>query len=60
MTAHVVAEGPLWTTLEAAYTQWRVLGQPARDRFGITADHVRQWGWLDHPDYVITKPGASC
>lgn len=35
-------------------------GPTCRDRFGITADHVRQWGWLDHPDYVITKPGASC
>jgi hypothetical protein len=55
----VAAEGPLWATLEAAYTQWRSLGQPARDRFGITADHARQWVWLDHPDHVIIEPGTS-
>jgi hypothetical protein len=58
-TPHVAAEGPLWATLEAAYTQWRSLGQPARDRFGITADHARQWVWLDHPDHVIIEPGTS-
>ncbi|MBV9012306.1 MAG: hypothetical protein JO272_09700 [Pseudonocardiales bacterium] len=59
-TPHVAAEGPLWATLEAAYTQWRALGQPARDRFGITAERARQWVWLDHPGHVIIEPGMSC
>jgi methyltransferase of ATP-grasp peptide maturase system len=58
-TPHVAAEGPLWATLEAAYTQWRALGQPARDRFGITADHARQWVWFDHPDHVLVELGTS-
>lgn len=55
-TTHVAAEGPLWNTLETAYTQWRALGQPDRDRFGVTAaGGARQWVWLDHPDHVITE-----
>ncbi|MGH3770925.1 MAG: methyltransferase domain-containing protein [Pseudonocardiaceae bacterium] len=55
-TTHVAAEGPLWNTLDTAYTQWRALGQPDRDRFGVTATgQARQWVWLDHPDHVITE-----
>ncbi|MGH3829466.1 MAG: methyltransferase domain-containing protein [Pseudonocardiaceae bacterium] len=55
-TTHVAAEGPLWNTLDTAYTQWRALGQPDRDRFGVTAaGAARQWVWLDHPDHVITE-----
>ncbi|MGH3870348.1 MAG: methyltransferase domain-containing protein [Pseudonocardiaceae bacterium] len=54
---HVAADGPLWDTLETAHTQWRALGQPDRDRFGVTATEARQWVWLDHPDHVITELG---
>ncbi len=56
-TTHVTAEGPLWDTLETAYAQWRALGQPNRDRFGVTATQARHWVWLDHPDHVITELG---
>ncbi|MGH3572761.1 MAG: methyltransferase domain-containing protein [Pseudonocardiaceae bacterium] len=54
---HVTAEGPLWDTLETAYAQWRALGQPDRDRFGVTATQARHWVWLDHPDHVIIELG---
>ncbi|MBV9162371.1 MAG: methyltransferase domain-containing protein [Pseudonocardiales bacterium] len=56
-TTYVAADGPLWDTLETAYAQWRALGQPSRDRFGVTANPARQWVWLDHPDHVITELG---
>ena len=54
-TTHVAAEGPLWDTLESGYAQWHALGQPGRNRFGVTAAQARQWVWLDHPDPVITE-----
>lgn len=54
---HVAPDGPLWDTLETAYDQWRALGQPDRDRFGVTAGQARQWVWLDHPDHVIIELG---
>ena len=53
-TTTVAVDGPLWSRIEAAYTQWHALGQPARDRFGVTAGEVRQWVWLDDPDHAIT------
>ncbi len=41
----------LWDELERAHEQWKRLGEPARDRFGLTVlsdgDHVL---WLDSPD----------
>lgn len=52
------ALGPLWDDIEAAYTQWRELGRPKRDRFGVTAGN-RQWIWLDTPDHVITELGED-
>ncbi|MGH3439715.1 MAG: hypothetical protein ACRDRN_25090 [Sciscionella sp.] len=54
-TTYVTADGPLWDALETAYAQWRALGQPDRDRFGVTTTQARQWVWLDHPDHVITE-----
>ncbi|MGH3898549.1 MAG: methyltransferase domain-containing protein [Pseudonocardiaceae bacterium] len=48
------ASGPLWDALEAAYTEWRELGRPERDRFGVTAGQ-QQWVWLDQPDHVIAE-----
>jgi methyltransferase of ATP-grasp peptide maturase system len=53
-TTKATAVGPLWDALEAAYTEWRELGQPERDRFGVTAGQ-RQWVWLDEPDHVIIE-----
>ncbi len=50
------AIGPLWNDIEAAYTQWHELGQPQRDRFGVTAAE-QQWVWLDKPGHVITELG---
>jgi hypothetical protein len=58
-TTPVATEGPLWDMLESAYTQWGELGQPTRERFGLTAAEERQWVWLDHPDQVITELGAK-
>jgi methyltransferase of ATP-grasp peptide maturase system len=40
----------LWDVVEAAYAEWQDLGQPARDRFGITVEPAKQELWLDHPD----------
>lgn len=57
-TTHAAAEGPLWHSLEKAYAQWSALGQPDRDRFGVSvADEERQWVWLDHSDHVIAELG---
>ncbi len=53
-TTTVTATGPLWDTLEGAYTEWHDLGQPARDRFGVTAG-TQQWVWLDNPDNLVTE-----
>ncbi|HJQ45608.1 MAG TPA: ATP-grasp peptide maturase system methyltransferase [Amycolatopsis sp.] len=41
---------PLWDLLEAAYADWRTLGEPTRDRFGVTVTAAGQWLWLDAPD----------
>ena len=49
------ADGPLWNAIEAAYAEWLDLGQPTRDRFGITAHDTHQWVWLDSPDHKITQ-----
>jgi len=53
-TTKVTATGPLWDALETAYTEWHELGQPERDRFGVTVD-AQQWVWLDNPDNLITE-----
>ena len=41
---------PLWDLLEAAYADWRALGEPTRERFGVTVSPARQCFWLDEPD----------
>jgi hypothetical protein len=40
----------LWDQIEAAYGQWLSLGEPRRERFGITVTPDRQELWLDSAD----------
>jgi methyltransferase of ATP-grasp peptide maturase system len=40
----------LWDVVETAHAEWVALGQPARDRFGVTVEPDRQELWLDEPD----------
>ncbi len=40
----------LWDIAEAAHEEWRSLGRPTRERFGITVDSERQDLWLDSPE----------
>ena len=40
----------LWDLAEHGYQQWRDLGEPRRDRFGLTVTPDRQDLWLDAPD----------
>jgi protein-L-isoaspartate O-methyltransferase len=53
-TTKATAIGPLWDALETAFTEWHELGEPERNRFGVTAG-TQQWVWLDNPDNMITK-----
>lgn len=39
----------LWDLIEAAHAEWRSLGRPPRDRFGITVEPDHQELWLDDP-----------
>lgn len=44
----------LWNELEAAHARWHLVGEPARDRLGLTvtpdgAQHV----WVDEPDNTV-------
>lgn len=51
-TLTVEQHGPerLWDKLEAAHRQWQQLGEPTRDRFGLTVDTGgRHTLWLDDP-----------
>lgn len=46
-----VQGGPrrLWHEMEAAHQQWRDLGEPSWDRFGLTVTPDRHAVWLDDP-----------
>lgn len=48
----VTEGGPrrLWADIEHAARQWRDLGEPGWDRFGLTVTPTAQTVWLDHPD----------
>jgi protein-L-isoaspartate(D-aspartate) O-methyltransferase len=56
----VIQRGPrrLWDTIEHATRLWHTLGQPSRQRLGITAldDIGRQYVWLDDPDGPYSWP----
>ncbi|AGM03031.1 methyltransferase domain-containing protein [Amycolatopsis keratiniphila] len=48
-----VAEGGprrLWEIVEAAYEEWLDLGEPGRDRFGLSLNGDEQVIWLDSPE----------
>ena len=50
---HSVSEGGprrLWSIAEAAHEEWQALGQPPRERFGLTVTPGGQEFWLDSPD----------
>jgi len=50
---HTVGQGGptrLWDRVETAYRQWQQIGQPTRDRFGLTVHDGQHFIWLDHPD----------
>lgn len=51
----VSAIGPLWSQIEAAHSRWTTLGEPSRERFGMTATAQRQWIWLDDPGQRIAE-----
>lgn len=40
----------LWDGIEAAHQKWQQLGQPARERFGLTVHDGQHTVWLDHPN----------
>lgn len=44
----------LWQELQAAFFTWVRLGEPGRDRFGVTVTQDGQVMWLDSPDRVLT------
>lgn len=50
---HLVEQGGprrLWDIAEGAHAAWRELGEPARERFGVTVTTDRQELWLDTPE----------
>lgn len=50
---HTVRQGGpsrLWDHVETAYHQWHQIGQPTRDRFGLTIHNGQHAIWLDYPD----------
>jgi hypothetical protein len=57
-TRTVEQYGPerLWDRLGAAHQQWQQLGEPTRDRFGVTVDpdecHTL---WLDEPHNALVR-----
>ncbi|NKQ55070.1 methyltransferase domain-containing protein [Amycolatopsis sp. K13G38] len=59
---HVTQGGPraLWDLLEEAHADWRSLGEPTRERFGLTVTPRDQRLWLDDPDgehsWELTQP----
>jgi methyltransferase of ATP-grasp peptide maturase system len=40
----------LWDVVERGHLEWTALGEPRRDRFGITVTPDSQYLWLDSPD----------
>lgn len=45
----------LWTELEAAVKTWRAMGEPRRDRLGLTVTPRAQELWVDDPGHVIQE-----
>jgi hypothetical protein len=59
----VAEAGPqsAWAIVEAGHALWQRLGEPAWDRFGVTAAPDGQHVWFDAPDSAHTwrLPDAS-
>jgi protein-L-isoaspartate O-methyltransferase len=55
----VEAAGPrdVWSEVVEAYRRWLMLGEPGRDRFGLTVTPDGQRVWLDSPERVLTPDG---
>ncbi|MDF5751388.1 methyltransferase domain-containing protein [Spongiactinospora sp. TRM90649] len=49
-----VGDRPVWEETVEAYFRWISLGEPDRERFGMTITPEAQHIWLDHPDHVIS------
>lgn len=53
----------LWDGIETAHLEWQQLGQPARERFGLTVQDGRHTVWLDHPGgphrWSLPAPGTD-
>ncbi len=50
---HTVRQGGpvrLWDGIETAHLEWQQLGQPARQRFGLTVHNGRHTVWPDRPE----------
>jgi hypothetical protein len=41
---------PLWRLIEDSHAQWRQLGRPGWERFGLTVTAERHCIWLDSPE----------
>ncbi|GAA4224854.1 methyltransferase domain-containing protein [Actinomadura meridiana] len=51
VTSH--GDRDLWNEVSRAWVYWNDLGQPARDRFGVTVSPEGQAVWLDEPSHII-------
>lgn len=49
-TARQGGPARLWDRIETAYLEWQQLGQPARQRFGLTVHDGQHTVWLDQQD----------
>jgi methyltransferase of ATP-grasp peptide maturase system len=63
---HTVRQGGpvrLWDALETAHLEWQQLGQPVRQRFGMTVQNGRHTVWLDRPGgphrWGLPTPGTD-
>lgn len=45
----------LWDAIESAHRTWQQLGQPPRERFGLTATRQAQRVWFDEPENVLQQ-----
>lgn len=49
----------LWDEVQDAYSRWRTLGSPGRDRFGLTVTPAGQEVWLDTRANALGGPSAK-
>ncbi|MEU1719773.1 methyltransferase domain-containing protein [Nonomuraea sp. NPDC005692] len=52
-TLFELGDRPVWDEAVAAYFQWVRLGEPRRDRFGMTVSPQGQQYWIDSPARVL-------